>query len=76
MNRRASCVGTFEVFEAAHVASRTPEIARSNNSQPVNASQFVSDLYCRMPIWLNKSTIFCKRTIQITNCGRWLEIEG
>ena len=23
MNRRASCVGTFEVFEAAHVALRT-----------------------------------------------------
>ena len=68
MNRRASCVGTFEVFEAAHVAS--------NNSQPVNASQFVSDLYCRMPIWPNKSTIFCKRMIQITNCGRWLEIES
>ena len=32
MNRRASCVGTFEVFEAAHVASRTLLAF----SQPVN----------------------------------------
>jgi hypothetical protein len=72
MNRRATRVGTFEVFEAAHVASRIPEIARSNYSQPVKASQFVRDLYCRMAISLNKSTIFRKRTIQITNHGRWL----
>ena len=32
MNRRASCVGTFEVFEAAHVALRTLLAF----SQPVN----------------------------------------
>jgi hypothetical protein len=34
MNRRATRVGSFEVFEVAHVASRIPEIARSNYSQP------------------------------------------
>ena len=33
MNRRASCVGTFEVFEAAHVALRTLLAF----SQPVNS---------------------------------------
>ena len=32
MNRRASCVGTFEVFEAAHVTLRTSLAF----SQPVN----------------------------------------
>ena len=32
MNRRASCVGTFEVFEAAHIALRTLLAF----SQPVN----------------------------------------
>ena len=34
MNRRASCVGTFEVFEAAHVALRTLLAF----SQPVNCT--------------------------------------
>ena len=45
IHRRATRVGAFEVFEAAHVVSRRPEIDRSNNSQPVKASQFVRDLY-------------------------------
>ena len=35
MNRRATGVETFEVFEAAHVASRIPEIAPTNYSQTV-----------------------------------------
>jgi hypothetical protein len=34
MNRRATRVGSFEVFEVAHVASRIPEIARSNHRRP------------------------------------------
>ena len=33
MNRRASCVGTFEVFEAAHVALRTLIISIFSASQ-------------------------------------------
>ena len=75
-NRRATLVGAFEVFEAAHVVSRRPEIDRSNNSQPVKASQFVRDLYYRMVIWLNKSGFFRERTIRISNYGRWLQTEG
>ena len=76
MNRRATRVGAFEVFEAAHVVSGRPEMDRSNKSQPVKASQFVRDLYNRMVIWLNKSGVFRERTIRISNYGCWLQTEG
>ena len=58
IHRRVTHIGTFEVFDAAHVVSRRPEIDHSNNSQPVKASQFVRDLNYRMVIWLNKSGVF------------------
>ena len=52
IHKKDTRVGAFEVFEAAHVVLRRPEIDRSNNSQPVKASQFVRDLYYRMVNYL------------------------
>ena len=69
-HRSAIRVGAFELFEAAYAVSRRPEIDRSNNSQPVKATQFVRDLYYRMVIWLNKSGFCRDPTIRISNYGR------